>query len=183
MRSGTKFFTFSGKYFPSGKNIYLVFSVAAFPIHSWLFIVFLYHFPALIKKGSIWQVIGVFAYSFSLALIESVCLTAFIILIIGIIPISFLKERFVFFGTSLALIFSGWAIIINIQGQNVQSWLLLPLITIIFFIFVYSIVRPTQTIKATSLAERLTVLSTLFLTIDLICIIIIVFRNLFQLFT
>ena len=169
------------KLLPPGRKIFLVFSVCIFTIHSWNFVVFLYHFPALLKKTSIYQVIGVFAYSFSFALIESICLTAIIITLIGIIPVKFLRERFLFYGTSLALIFSVWLILINLQGKNVQYWFLLQLIICILIIFMYSLLRPSQTKNTKSVADKLTVISSLFLSIDLFCIGVVIFRNLIRL--
>jgi hypothetical protein len=164
------------KLFPPWKEIYLVFSVCVFPIHSWAFIIFLYHLPALIKKASKWQVIGVFAYSFSVAFVESILLT-FFILLIGMIPIIFIKERFVFLGTSLALILSSWIILINIQGEMVRNWLISPLLIVIILFFLYTFMRPSQTKKAKSVAERLTIISSLFVVIDIFCILIVIIRN------
>lgn len=169
------------KILPPGKTIFLIFSVCVVTVHSWNIFVFLYTFPALLKTTKLDEIIGVFAYSLSFALFESICLTAIIITLIGIIPVKFLRERFLFYGTSLALIFSVWLILINLQGKNVQSWFFLQLIICILIIFMYSLLRPSQTKNTKSVADKLTVISSLFLSIDLFCIGVVIFRNLIRL--
>jgi hypothetical protein len=53
---------------PDKNDAWLVFSACIFAIHMWSTIVFLYNFPSLIPKASIWQIISVLGFALVFAL-------------------------------------------------------------------------------------------------------------------
>lgn len=162
---------------PSKQDSFLVFSACVFPIHFWLTLVFLYNLSALVIKANIWQTLGVFAYVFSFALIESLFLFSFLVLLSVILPGRIFGDRFVYLGTSLAIILSGLALLINTPQIMERYWIIIPIILITITYIIYIVLRPLEKVQTSSVAERLTVISSIYLFIDVICFIYILIRQ------
>jgi hypothetical protein len=140
-------------------------------------IVFLYNIGSLLLKANIWQMLGVLAYMFSTAFFESFFLFGILILLSIMLPRRIFGERFVYLGTSLALIITGMVLIINTPIILEMTWIM-PLLAGIFLIYIiYILLLPADKIQKSALAERLTVISSIYVFIDIICIIYIIFRQ------
>ena len=145
---------------PTKQEALLVFSACIFPIHIWITIVFLYNFPSLILKASLWQILGVLAYSLVFALIESLLLFGFLVLLVVILPRKVLRERFVHLGTLLALVIAGLALLVNTQFMQAASWAWVLVLGATGVGWFASLRRPVDESLQTTLAERLTLIAT-----------------------
>ena len=156
--------------FPSKGESWLVFSACIFPVHFWMTFVLLYNLNSILLKADLWQAIAIFAYSYSLALLESILLFTCILLLAVILPQKALRDRFVYLGTSLAFIISAIALITNTPKLMNQKWLIMLIGLGILLYLGYVITRPLQQVSTSKVAERLTVMSILFLSIDILLI-------------
>ena len=163
--------------FPSKQELFLVFSACVFPIHFWISLVLLYKFPSLILKANIWQILGVFAYVFVFTLIESVCLFGSLLLISVFLPTRFFRDRFVYRGTALAISIALFAFIINIWILLESEWILTFLTVLLLFLLIYILRRPKESALMNTFAERLTVISALFIFTDMLSLFYIMLRQ------
>ena len=170
----TRLLDFVIQHLPSRQDAYLVFSACVFPIHFWMTFVLLYNLRSIILKANFLQTIGVFSYSFALAFFESVLLFCFLIILCFILPGRLFRERFVYLGTSLALVIPGVALITNTPELMNRTWLIFLLSIGIFAYLIYIITRPRDRVKKSTVAERLTVISSLYIFLDVIFFIYII---------
>lgn len=164
--------------FPTRQESFLVFSVCVFSIHFWISIAFLYNFPSLILKANIWQMLGVLAYMFTFALIESFSLFLFIVLISVLLPNRFVGERFVSLGTILAIAFTVTAIILNNQLAVDRIWLILTSSAILLATLIFVNTRDSSYKQMNRIAERFTVSAYLFIIMDIASVFYITMRQL-----
>jgi hypothetical protein len=156
--------------FPTKQEALLVFSACIFPIHIWTTIVFLYNFPSLILKANLWQILGVLAYALVFALFESLLLFGFLVLLAAILPREAFMGRFVPVGTLLALVITGVALLVNTQFMQKNSWAWLPVLAVIVFGLFASLRRPAEGSPMTLLAERFTLIASLYILLDLLAL-------------
>jgi hypothetical protein len=148
----------------------LVCSACITPIHIWTTIVFLYNFPSLILKANLWQILGVLAYALVFALFESLLLFGFLVLLAAILPRKAFMDRFVPLGTLLALAITGLALLVNTQFIHENSWAWLPVLAVIVVGLYASLRRPADNSSMTLLAERFTLIASLYILLDLVAL-------------
>ena len=94
----------------SRRELWILFSLSAFPIHIWTFISFFRDFSWISERSNLWDAIGVGAYSLLIALIESILVFLPGIILFLILPSGWdNKKRIAFIGVITSII-SGWAI-------------------------------------------------------------------------
>ena len=158
----------------------LVMSACIFPIHIWITIVYLYNFPSLILKANIWQILGVLAYTLVFAFIESLLLFGFLALAAAFLPRMLFRERFVYMGTLLALIIPGFALLVNTQFMQESSWAWIPVIGLTGAGLIASLRRPVDGARQIALAERFTLISSLYFILDLLSLLFLVGTMIFS---
>ena len=158
----------------------LVMSACIFPIHIWVTIVYLYNFPSLILKANIWQILGVLAYTLVFAFIESLLLFGFLALAAAFLPRMLFRERFVYMGTLLALIIPGFALLVNTQFMQESSWAWIPVIGLTGAGLIASLRRPVDGARQIALAERFTLISSLYFILDLLSLLFLVGTMIFS---
>ena len=172
--TGIRIFSSIKDRFPNRKEALLVMSACIFPIHFWVTIVFLYNFPSLILKANIWQILGVLAYTLVFALFESLLLFGFLALLAAVLPRRFFKERFVYLGTFLALVIAGFALLVNTQFMQESSWAWIPVIGLTGAGLFASLRRPVGDIRQTALAERFSLIASLYFILDIFALVFLV---------
>ena len=158
----------------------LVMSACIFPIHIWVTIVYLYNFPSLILKANIWQILGVLAYTLVFAFIESLLLFGFLALAAAFLPRMLFRERFVYMGALLALIIPGFALLVNAQFMQESSWAWIPVIGLTGAGLIASLRRPVDGARQIALAERFTLISSLYFILDLLSLLFLVGTMIFS---
>jgi hypothetical protein len=179
--------------------LWYLFSAVAFPIHVWAILLFLQDFSWLAERTNTWDAVGVGAYSLSLALIES-GVVFLVAALLGLLISTKWDQitRVALMGT-LVIIVSFWAILGQLwflwEWSLPTSWIVAlanqahPLR--ILYLATFAIVFPTVVVativqfsssKINRLTyeffDRLSLLITLYLFLDLVSIIIVIIRNL-----
>lgn len=162
---------------PTRQDAYLVFSACVFPLHFWITLVFLYNLNSLLLKATFSQLLGVFSYLFFVTLLECCLIFAVIVVLSFILPGRLFRDRFSYSGTSFAFIFILFAFIINTHLLSEKTWLVSLLVLESIAYLVYITTRPIDLVRTSRVAERLTVIATLYIILDIFCIVYIIIRQ------
>ncbi len=170
--------------FPSRSDMWLTFSSIIFVINVWAIINILRAIPSWILSRTIWEMIGIISYPLTFALIESLLFLAGLILLAVILPKQILRCNFVALGSFSALLGTLGMILAHFYGEELGIWMLRDFgkylivligIVIVGWVPVYYFNRLKKTIEL--IANRLTPLSTVYLALDIIAVMVIVIRN------
>jgi hypothetical protein len=176
---------FLRKRLPENKKIFLFFSACVFPIHLWAIIQFLRDIPSYILWLDWFEIFSVFSYTQAMALFESTLTFLVFLLIALIFPHKLLLDHFpsqislLFFLTViLIIIYHSFGTLFLVEGMNIITILLILLVyfIIIFLPYVIKLDLKRFDTLLIGLLENLTVLSSLYLIISIICCTFIIFR-------
>lgn len=176
---------------PSRQDIFLVFAVTTVPIYLWALLNFLREVPGYILRADLSFILAVLSYTLASCLIESLIVTGIVVLLAMILPRRFLLDRFVPQASILVLVPAFWAIPVHYQTRIVTG-LTLPvpvyialvaiwLITFIVALIDFSIIfrrYPKVEVGMRDVADRLTVLASVFVVLGMISLGNILVRNL-----
>lgn len=175
--------------FPKFRELSLVFLVAVFPIHFWLMISYLHELPAYLLRLSINEMVGILAYNQLFALIESLVITGGVLLLAVFLPWQWIREQFVVAASLIILISALWMIpvhysekLITLLAGNII--LIIPISLLwsgLYFATIYVLIIMTRRklgfLKGVlAFVDRISVLSAIYLFVDLISLFIIGFR-------
>jgi hypothetical protein len=184
--------------FPSRKDLASIFLVCVFPIHAWAFFVFLYEYPAYQMHLSASEIAGILAYVLLQALLESLLAAGVLTVLALVLPGKWFLDRFITLGVILVSVTALWFAGLNFWVANfLQNSLsstagdqlallslglpvLLWLLTYAAAIVILSAAerRFSKFERALQdIADRSTILSAIFLTFDLLGLVIIGVRN------
>jgi hypothetical protein len=175
------------KRFPPKKASLQLFFVCAFPINVWSIIGFLRELPALIIRMNISEIVGVFSYIQSLALLESILIFGILISLSVLLPPRFLKEKLMMRGAVFLFVASIYAVPVgyyyswNINYLNYRDWLISwILVSILTLVVLFMLIRQHKRIGEiiTAMAERAIILSIVYVFIDLVGIAVVIVRQL-----
>jgi len=188
----------AGGRFPSRREFgALVLAVAA-PLHFWAVLQFLYRLPALSLRLPLNEILVLLAYILSAELVETLLLCGAFTLLAVLLPRNALRNPFLPTTVALAYVSTLWMIAFYFLPQMVGGLAtLLPsanfndlfLGTLGTLMFSYAAlalrlphlvrIRPKWWRTTDALVARLSVFSGLFLALDVISLVFVVFRNLF----
>ncbi len=170
----------------------LLYATTAIPVHLWALLLFFYSLPSYLMRMNIWTMLGILAYVLALALLESILVSALLALIALVLPYRFFKQYCVPQGVLTILLLTAWLIPAHFAlVSTTGTWLspsldaLLPsawLISLAGGLISGSLLlrrRPGLARSLTSLAERFTLLSTVYLVLDLCGLAAVILRLLF----
>ncbi len=171
--------------------------VTAFPVHFWAVIQFLRHLPALtlhLRPAAIWDV---FSYVLGGALIETVLTAAALTLLAAILPRTLLRAYFVPAASLAVYISAGWAVLFHYAVEITNALTALSAQADFLRLYLYVLggimtgyfatvlliphlvrTRPGLRRAMEGFAERVEVLSWLFLLADAAGIVTVVLHNL-----
>jgi hypothetical protein len=177
--------TFRNKW--SAKSEYFrLFLVCAFPVHVWAYINLLNDMPSMVLEMGVWRILGVAAYVLVFALLESLLVFGLIFLVSFILPERLFGVKFVHVGAIFILICAIFFLLIHLYGQwEIESlkfeywlalWVLIGLS--VFFIAVYWLTgnERVQNLLQSGI-ESLAVLSLLYISLDMLGLLVIIIRN------
>ncbi len=165
-------------------TLWIVFAAAVFPTHLWAIIDFLREYPAWIKRMSTSELLGSFSYVMGIfALPDAIVLFLGIVLLALILPYRFFREKFAALGSALALITSVWLIVFHSFPKWLEMRQLLPLglwavsYLLVLGLAYFQVLRnPRAEAAVDSFMQRAVSLAALYLFIDFLSIINVVFR-------
>ncbi len=172
------------KRFPKKQEIYYLLMATVFPIHVWSLINVTREVPAWILRLSISDMVGVIAYAQFYALIDTLVIFIPLLLLAVLLPTTLFRNKFVAKGTAVIFISSAWFIFLHLNGQIIEQRQIAVLgIWGVSYLLVLAaailIIQKNQKLEMAivSFVQRLSVLSVLYLIIDLLSLIVIVVRN------
>lgn len=172
-------------FLPSYHEIFLVFGLVLFIVHTWAFRQFLYKVPSFILHMNIGQIAAIFAYMMAFAFIESIIVTGVIVFACIFIPpmgdrLSFTSKAFLMvsvagfafvdFMNSLTNTYAGAGFLLHKFLIAVGIFFALLVITYFF--------QPLQKVFV-FLAEQVSVMIYIYLPVGLFSLLAVIFRNLF----
>lgn len=180
---------------PPRREAFLVFSVLVFCIYSWTLYRFFYQLPSWLNYTNLNGLLFISAYVLSFALIESLAMLGFILLLSVILPLRLFRQRFVTQGSTVALALSLGAVLLQRQVSilyDLELWQLIaaPLLVlaglaalILLAPLLYDRLtfrqKPLLPRLLNELAERMTIFAYLYVPISLLGLLVVLFRNLF----
>jgi hypothetical protein len=163
-----------------------LFLMCAFPIHVWAYINLLNDMPAIQLQMGFWRILGVAAYVLDFALLESLFVFGLIFIVSFILPERLFElklvqiESIIVLTTSISVIFiqlyDHWEINSLTYADWIALWALIGLS--IFIIAAYWLNRNQRAqVIFQSGVERLAILSLVYISLDILGLIVIIIRN------
>ena len=181
------------------KNLWILFSVCATPIHIWTFILFFNDFAWVAERTNAWDAVGVGSYGLVIALVESVFVLLCALVLSLLLPKNLAETKKIATLGTLATMASLWSIVgqlyflleITLPGNLIVTisryphplWILyggLGLIVAITILVPIALILRTE-VTATALLnffERITTLTALYIFLDICGLVIVIIRNL-----
>lgn len=183
----------------SARGLWLLFLVIAFPIHVWAFIMFFYDFDWIARRTIPWDAVSVGAYALVIALVESLAIFLAAVLLSFLLPRRWSEtQRLVLIG-SLAVLVSLWGILgqlyfvldlsvppvlMRVMAGNAHpfrivygAFLVVAVLSIL--LPVYGVMRSEKfTAGMRGIFERLALLTSFYLVLDVVGLFIVIGRNL-----
>lgn len=165
-----------------------LFLVCSFPVHVWAYINLLNDLPAMQLQMGIWRMLGVAAYVLTFALLESMFIFGLIYITSFILPETLFGVQFLQVASIFILTASIPVIFIHLYDQRKISsftfpgWVALWVLTglSIFILGVYWLNRsPRFQARVQSAVGGLVVLSFVYLSLDILGLLVILIRNVF----
>jgi hypothetical protein len=173
--------------FASIQDLVTVFALCIALVYSWSILMFFEKLPSWLLQLKSWDIIGIFAYTQTFALLESVTVFLVLMLLGAILPARFLKEKFVAQGSMLVLLGAAWAIAVHYdEYMLIRSltrtkfivWSVLCLASLgMSSLLLHRYRRVEEAIK--SFTDRVTVLLYVYIPVACLSITIVVIRRIF----
>ena len=165
------------------QELILVFSACAFPIYVWSIINVLQEVPAWILRLTVWDLVGIIAYTQVIALIETALVFLVLVFLGVILPARLFRDRFVAQASMVVLLSSAWVIFSHYNNivnpdrvRQLVFWVAVYLVLIgIFYVLIQRYKKLEEIIY--SFANRLTVLSSVYIIVGFLSVIIVIVRN------
>ena len=178
-----------------------LFLVCVFPIHFWAFLMAFRDFSWVAERTRIWDAVGLVAYALLIALLESIGVFIFVLLLAWLLPTYWQSSKRIALTGSLFLVVSAWAMFgqgyFLIQNPlpeglftllatskhpaRILAAIILPLITLSAVIPALLIYKSSKILEGVlQFFERLTLLSIFYLFLDAMGIAILIVRSLTQ---
>jgi hypothetical protein len=180
------------KRLPSKAEIIPVYATILFPIYSWTIYRLLWNLPSWQKDiFSIREMLVLCAYGLAFALVESLSVLGFILLLSVILPAKYLKDKFVaqgsaalwvFFILTIAaqygiasVVFLNW----SIKQFVIASAFILILSLLLLTIGPYFLIHHSKKMEVffTSLADRMMIFLFLYLPLGIMSLMLVILRN------
>jgi hypothetical protein len=168
--------------------VFLLFLAILFPINFWALLFFLQELPAYLLRLSLWDIIGILSYGLTLALIDSLIILGITLLIGFFIPRRIVRGHEISSATSVAYSIIVWVIPIHFRNFFIEKlpvlqsgwviWLWTGLVILLCTIFIYIFLNnEVLEDRLTAFLERLSVLSTVYLIMNGLGLLITAARN------
>lgn len=135
--------------------------------------------PGWLSYLNNWELIGILAYSFVFAMLESALLLLFPIFLGTILPARYMLDKFVAWGSMKVILSLGWIVVVQFDNTLISNppwWISLYLASVgVSYVVIYRSKCIEQMIS--SFAEHLTTLLYVYIPITILSGVIIILRN------
>ena len=169
---------------PGRSEILAVFSVAVFACHSWTVLGFFNKLSSFVLYFNIGEILSIFAYMMSVALLESIAVTILLVLLGIILPSGWLRDGFAYKGFIIIAIATAASILFQkLLPDDYPSTLMLALSAILpLGLMVVTIVISQSIPRLRSLfldvQDRISIMSYIYVPIGIISLMVVLIRNL-----
>lgn len=167
---------------PARRQLLPILTAIVIPIHIWVLFRVMTSIPQWILRSDQWELIGIISYSLMFALLETLLVFLFVLLLIGLVSRQRLDPILipvvaVFATLTTALM----VVLLIIPLQDILFLILALVVYILLLVASYILVRRNKTIAGliNSIIDRLIPLAVLYIMFDVLAAFIVVIRNLF----
>ena len=176
--------------FPNRYNRFLVFTACILPISIWSWLLLLNQMPSYLMNLSFPDIMGIVAYTQTFALLESLILWGSLVLLVILLPTTWMHAHWVAQSTVLVAILSIWAAGVHLmlrayQRSELPTWnsslFLFWTSACLALLLAFSLVlrwRPQFEHFIISVIDRATVLASVFIAVDLLSLAYVIVHNL-----
>lgn len=165
---------------PAKKDLFPLFSVCAFAIHIWAMLSIFVEVPSLLLRLDFNDFVGAIAYTLTFTLLESLLGFTIVLALLTLMPHKWRKYSTIATGTLILCILQYSILLVSELATSVTSTLLGLLgLLAIAGIFVQLMRRGRVSILV-DFVDRLTVLTGLYITFDIIGLSIVIIRNIIR---
>jgi len=165
---------------PSGSEAWLFAGACVSLIHFWAILSFLREVPALLLRMTWWELLAAGAYTLVFALLESLLLFVALLLVAVILPASWLRDSFAIKGALLLCLLLVWLGLGPRLPRHPPWASLLTRVGLLASLGLsYRVLGRKQSVRDTVRdgLERLSLLSYLYLALDVVSLLIVLARN------
>jgi hypothetical protein len=173
---------------PPRKDIFPVYAILVFLIFSWALYRFFWYLPSWLEYLSIPSILIILSYSLAFALLESLVMMGFFVLLALALPKAMFRRQFVAQGSLLALALGAGAYLIQRQVSMIYRWepwqvgavaagILAGILILLGVSAVLFQRLPRLVPIAESFAERMTVFAIVYLPLSVIAWVVVIIRN------
>jgi hypothetical protein len=171
--------------FPSRQDVAGTFLVCVSFVYFWSIILMLYRIPSSILYYGVWDLVSTIAYTLSFALFESFLVCLVLVVLSAILPSGLYRLKFLPLSTMVILVTIFWAAVYHLFFEPLYSligiwahlWVGLYLLNLAMAVYlVHQRARVASLMAA--IANRITVLSYLYLFSGLVSAVMVAIRNL-----
>ena len=170
--------------FASREYLISAFAVCVFVIHVWAIYNLLREVPAWVLRLSFTELIGVIAYTQVFALLESILIFLLLIGLGALLPAGWYRNRFGSLSAAIVLVTSAWFIAAQyndnlLSGSGLKGLAIWAATYLIALGIAFGGVHYFKKVDAVlnGFAQRVLVLSVLYLVVDIFSIFVVIFRN------
>ena len=169
---------------PSRSEIIAVFSVAVFACHSWTMLGFFNKLSSFLLYFTIGEILSIFAYMMSVALLESIAVTILLVLLSVILPPSWLREGFAYKGFVIIAIVTAASILFQkFLPDDYPSTLMLAVSAIVPIVLIVVLIAISQAFPRLrslllDIQDRISIILYIYVPIGILSLIVVFIRNL-----
>jgi len=173
---------------PSRQQVFPVFSVIVFVVFSWTLIREFFQVPSWMKYMNLGDILVITAYVLAFALFESLLILGFLSLLSLIFPVKIFRDNFITQACTLVLAASIGAVVLQenidlVYHLKIRELIFYPLVMllgVVILVFVLAFVfdrLSAITRLITTIADRMTIFSFLYVPLGLIALVVVIIRN------
>ena len=169
---------------PSRGEIIAVFGVVVFACHSWTLLGFFNKLSSFLLYFNLGEILSIFAYMMSVALLESIAVTILLVLLSIILPSSWLRDGFAYKGFVIVVIATAASILFQkFLPDEFPSTLFLAVSTIVPLVLIVVLIGVSRSIPRLQsifldIQDRISIMLFIYVPIGILSLIVVLFRNL-----
>jgi hypothetical protein len=174
---------------PDRRQIFLLFLAIIFPVSFWSLIIFFRELPSYLLRMNIWEITGVFSYTQFIVLLDCIIILFFVLGLAIVLPRKYFLSQFTPQATITSYLAILWIIPFHYRTSLIQihpkfeepwfNWLWLGIMTALFISSIYVVKKSSRLQRGIQIfVDKLSLVSSMYLILSLISLIIIFFRNL-----
>jgi hypothetical protein len=168
----------------SRQSVKNIFTTSVIVIQAWAFFNLFREVPAIRLRLEFWDVLGTVAYIQAFALIESLLVTGFVVLLGILLPKRLREAKFTALATTAILVAAAWSIFIHYDLEPMREWPLAKVygrLALLLAGFLITLIPVWYFDKVSTIINKVTregfILAQLYALIGVLSVVIVIIRN------